>query len=424
MVISFNNATIVLSVGDAVEQVNDTGFKADEATLLAGVLDGGSYLQVCPGGFRQIFEDGHTKVWDPPSRRSIVCAAMNSRQVVVALSNGEVVYFELDEQYAWAERESLNRKEEVTALDLPALSAQTLRAPFLVVGYGDRTCRVYSLAPTALLEEISMITLDAIPSDLSLDRMRMGQSVSTTSSSSTHTTETLLLTVGTENGTVLRVEVDERTGKLGTARSPRLLGPRPIRLFKVVVEGQRCVLALSLKPWLCYCAGNTMMLTPLVCESVDFAACFNTPQCADGLVMLRGADLQILRVDSLSQPFAAASMPLSYTPRQLAAYPGTSCLILLETEHHAFSELEKQAFYQQHGVAYVNEYDCGAPVPADREKWASCIRVVDAATLRTLERFELADNEAAFSVCVCPFHDKGEEPFVVIGTAKKRQEQQ
>ena len=114
MVISFNNATIVLSVGDAVEQVNDTGFKADEATLLAGVLDGGSYLQVCPGGFRQIFEDGHTKVWDPPSRRSIVCAAMNSRQVVVALSNGEVVYFELDEQYAWAERESLNRKEEVT----------------------------------------------------------------------------------------------------------------------------------------------------------------------------------------------------------------------------------------------------------------------------------------------------------------------
>ena len=304
------------------------------------------------------------------------------------------------------------------------LSAQTLRAPFLVVGYGDRTCRVYSLAPTALLEEISMITLDAIPSDLSLDRMRMGQSVSTTSSSSTHATETLLLTVGTENGTVLRVEVDERTGKLGTARSPRLLGPRPIRLFKVVVEGQRCVLALSLKPWLCYCAGNTMMLTPLVCESMDFAACFNTSQCADGLVMLRSADLQILRVDSLSQPFAAASMPLSYTPRQLAAYPGTSCLILLETEHHAFSELEKQAFYQQHGVAYVNEYDCGAPVPADREKWASCIRVVDAATLHTLERFELADNEAAFSVCVCPFHDKGEEPFVVIGTAKKRQEQQ
>ena len=105
-----------------------------------------------------------------------------------------------------------------------------------------------------------------------------------------------------------------RTGKLGTTRSPRLLGPRLIRLFKVVVEGQRCVLALSLKPWLCYCAGNTMMLTPLVCESVDFAACFNTPQCADGLVMLRSADLQILRVDSLSQPFAAASMPLSYTP--------------------------------------------------------------------------------------------------------------
>ena len=93
MVISFNNATIVLAVGETVEQVANTGFKADDATLFAGVMDGGSFLQVCSGGFRQLFEDGHTKIWDPPSRRSIVCAAANSRQIVIALSNGEVVYF-------------------------------------------------------------------------------------------------------------------------------------------------------------------------------------------------------------------------------------------------------------------------------------------------------------------------------------------
>ena len=85
MVISFNNATIVLAVGETVEQVNDTGFELGESTLLAGVLEGGSLLQVTPGGFRQIFEDGHTKIWEPPSRRSVVCLSLSSRGFLAPL---------------------------------------------------------------------------------------------------------------------------------------------------------------------------------------------------------------------------------------------------------------------------------------------------------------------------------------------------
>lgn len=410
MVISFNNATIVLSVGETVEQVADTGFKLDESTLLAGVLEGGSLLQVTPGGFRQIFEDGQTKIWEPPSRRSVVCATMNTRQIVVALSNGDVLYFELDERLVWTEQESMNHNEDVTCLDLPTLAENSLRAPFLAVGYGDRSCRMYSLDPRGLLEELSMLALPKMPSAIALETMHMG--------AAGHTTETLLLTVGTEEGVLMRVEVDDRTGKLGMARSSRFLGPRPVRLFKVMADRLPCVLALSLKPWLCYCADNTMMLTPLVCDAIDFAASFASPQCAEGIVCLSGSTLQILRVDNLSQPFASTSVPLSYTPRQMAMIPGIPRLIVLETDHNAYSELEKQTFYQRVGTSYVNEYECGTPIPVEQDKWASCIRVIDAVTLQTLERLELADNEAAFSVCTCRFHDKGDEAFVVIGTAK------
>ena len=410
MVISFNNATIVLAVGETVEQVNDTGFELGESTLLAGVLEGGSLLQVTPGGFRQIFEDGHTKIWEPPSRRSVVCATMNTRQIAVALSNGDVLYFELDERLEWSEQESMNHSEDVTCLDLPSLPANSLRAPFLAVGYGDRSCRMYSLAPTSLLEELSMLALPKMPSAVALETMRMG--------AAGHTTETLLLTVGMEEGVLMRVEVDSRVGKLGEARSSRFLGPRPVRLFKVLAGGLPCILALSLKPWLCYCADNTMMLTPLVCDALDFAAPFSSRQCAEGVVCVSGSMLTILRVENLNQPFASTSIPLSYTPRQLAVIPGEPRLIILETDHNAFSELEKQEHYQRVGASYVNEYDCGAPVPAESDKWASCIRVVDAISLQTLERLELANNEAAFSVCTCRFREKGDEPFVVIGTAK------
>ena len=410
MVISFNNATIVLSVGETVEQVSDTGFKLDESTLLAGVMEGGSLLQVTPGGFRQIFEDGQTKIWEPPSRRSVVCATMNTRQIVVALSNGDVLYFELDERLVWIEQESMNHNEDVTCLDLPTLGENSLRAPFLAVGYGDRSCRMYSLDPRGLLEELSMLALPKMPSAIALETMHMG--------AAGHTTETLLLTVGTEEGVLMRVEVDDRTGKLGLARSSRFLGPRPVRLFKVMAERLPCVLALSLKPWLCYCADNTMMLTPLVCDAIDFAASFASPQCTEGIVCLSGSNLQILRLDNLSQPFASTSIPLSYTPRQMAMIPGVPRLIILETDHNAYSELEKQRFYQNVNAQYVNEYECGTPIPTEQDKWASCIRVIDAVSLQTLERLELADNEAAFSVCTCRFHDKGDESYVVIGTAK------
>lgn len=410
MVISFNNATIVLSVGESLEQVMDTGFQLDESTILAGMLEGGSMLQVSPGGFRQIFADNHTKNWEPPSRRSIVCAAMNARQIVIALSNGEVIYFELDERLEWVERESMNLKQEVTCLDLPLLQANSLRSTFLVVGYGDRSCRVYSLLPNALLEEIAMLALPSIPSDLSLEIMKMG--------TAGHATETLLLTVGMDNGMIMRVEVDEHSGKLGTARSTRFLGPRAVRLFKIIVSGYPCILALSIKPWLCYCAGNTMMLTPLVCDSLDFAAHFSSPQCNEGIVCLHGNDLQIIRVNDIYQPFASTSISLSYTPRQMAFLPEVGKIIILETDHNAYSELEKQQIYQQQQTSYVNEYDCGTPIPSEPDKWASCIRIVDATTLQTIERLELANNEAAFSVCVCKFQDKGDESFVIIGTAK------
>lgn len=410
MVISFNNATIVLAVGKSVEQVMDTGFKLDESTLATGVLEGNSFLQVYPGGFRQIFEDGHTKVWEPPSRRSITAAAMNLRQIVVALSNGEVLYFELDERLEWVERESMNHREEVICLDLPALTPNSLRAPFLAVGYGDRSCRVYSLAPTSLLEELSMQALNAMPSNLTLDTMRMG--------SGSLARETLLLTVGMENGILMRVEVDPVSGKLSNARSTRFLGPRPVRLFKILAGGNPCVLALSVKPWLCYCANNTLTLTSLVSDPLDLAAPFCNEDCSEGIVCVAGTNLNIIRIDDLTQPFTATSIPLSYTPRELIVYPGQPRLLLLETDHNAYSELEKQSFYQQHNVSYVNEYDCGAPIPSEPDKWASCIRVVDAISLQTLERLELADNEAAFSMCVCRFASKGDEPFVVIGTAK------
>ena len=52
-------------------------------------------MQIHPGGLRHIRSDRRINEWRAPGRKTIVKAATNERQVVIALSGGEVIYFEL-----------------------------------------------------------------------------------------------------------------------------------------------------------------------------------------------------------------------------------------------------------------------------------------------------------------------------------------
>jgi hypothetical protein len=56
----------------------------------------GGWLQVYPGGVRLIRPDGRHIDWKPPGTHTVTHAAVNGRQVAIALSATEVVYFELD----------------------------------------------------------------------------------------------------------------------------------------------------------------------------------------------------------------------------------------------------------------------------------------------------------------------------------------
>ena len=56
-----------------------------------------------PGGLRHIRPDRRINEWRAPGRKTISRAATNERQVAIALSGGEVVYFELNPQVGgWA----------------------------------------------------------------------------------------------------------------------------------------------------------------------------------------------------------------------------------------------------------------------------------------------------------------------------------
>lgn len=134
IVVSFANATLVLAVNEGgVEECFDTGFLSDTPTLATSLAGNDSFVQIYPLGIRHIRAGKRPSEWKTPAGQVIVHCATNERQVVVGLSNGEIVYFELDN--AGHLNEFQDRKEmtsAVTCLCLGPVPTGRVRSKFLV----------------------------------------------------------------------------------------------------------------------------------------------------------------------------------------------------------------------------------------------------------------------------------------------------
>lgn len=81
IVVSFINATLVLSIGDTVEEVTDSGFLGTCPTLIVGQLGENALVQVHTHGIRHIRADKRVSEWPVPGGRIILKAACNQKQV-------------------------------------------------------------------------------------------------------------------------------------------------------------------------------------------------------------------------------------------------------------------------------------------------------------------------------------------------------
>jgi splicing factor 3B subunit 3 len=293
IVLSFANGTLVLSIGEVVEEVSDTGFLSTAPTLAVQQLGEDSLIQVHPRGIRHLMADRRVNEWPAPQHRSIVAAATNERQVAVALSSGEIVYFEMDADGSLAEYDERRQMSgTVTCLSLGEVPEGRMRSSFLAVGCDDSTVRILSLDPDSTLENKSVQALTSAPSALNIIAMADSSSGGTT----------LYLHIGLYSGVYLRTVLDEVTGELSDTRT-RFLGAKPVKLSQVSVKGQTAVLALSSRPWLGYSDIQTksFMLTPLDCASIEWGWNFSSEQCEEGMIGIQGKNLRYV-VDT-SPPF-------------------------------------------------------------------------------------------------------------------------
>ena len=284
IVLSFTNGTLVLSIGETVEEVTDTGFLSSAPTLAVQQLGDDALIQVHPRGIRHIRADRRVNEWPVPQHRSIVAASTNERQVAVALSSGEIVYFEMDTDGSLAEYDERTTIEgSVTCLALGEVPEGRVRSRWLAVGSGNSTCQILSLDPDSTLNSISLQALTSPPSSILMMSMIDPATGGMTA----------YLHIGLHSGVYLRTVMEDYDGSLSDTRT-RFLGHKPAKLFRVSVKGEPAILALSSRPWLGYSEPQTksFMLSPLNTVDLEWAWNFSSEQCVEGMVGIQGQSLR------------------------------------------------------------------------------------------------------------------------------------
>ncbi|KAL9259372.1 Spliceosome-associated protein 130 B-like protein [Drosera capensis] len=440
IVVSFANATLVLSIGETVEEVSDSGFLDTTPSLAVSLIGDDSLMQVHPSGIRHIREDGRINEWRTPGKKTIVKVGSNRLQVVIAVSGGELIYFEVDMTGQLLEVEKHEMPGDVACLDIAPVPEGRQRSRFLAVGSYDNTIRILSLDPDDCMQILSVQSVSSTPESLLFLEVK----ASIGGEDGADHPASLFLNAGLSTGVLFRTVVDMVTGQLSDSRS-RFLGLRAPKLFSVAVRGRRAMLCLSSRPWLGYIHQGHFLLTPLSYETLEFAASFASDQCAEGVVAVAGDALRVFTIERLGETFNETAIPLRYTPRKFVLYPKRKNLVIIESDQGAFTaevretakkelldstrmiedangniEMENGGDENEDKDDPFSDEQYGYP-KAESDKWVSCIRVLDPRTATTTCLLELQDNEAAFSVCTVNFHDKEYGTLLAVGTAKSLQ---
>ncbi|XP_063951441.1 splicing factor 3B subunit 3-like [Lytechinus pictus] len=438
IIVSFVNATLVLSIGETVEEVTDSGFLGTTPTLSSSLIGDDALLQIYPDGIRHIRADKRVNEWKTPGKKSIVKCAVNQRQVVIALTGGELVYFEMDptgQLNEYTERKEMN--VDVKCMSLATVPSGEQRARFLAVGLDDNTVRIISLDQSDCLQPLSMQALPAPAEALCI--IEMGGTEAREDTGERGSSGGLFLNIGLQNGVLLRMVLDSVTGDLSDTRT-RYLGSRPVKLFRINMQGSEAVLAMSSRSWLSYWYQSRFHLTPLSYETLEFASGFASEQCPEGIVAISTNTLRILALEKLGAVFNQVSTQLKFTPRKFATHLENNNIVVIESDHNTYTDSTKAQRKQQMAEEMVEaageeEKELAAEMAeafiqeelpestfsspkAGSGMWASTIRLLNPVQGQTLDMVELEQNEAAFSLAVVKFANREDETHVLVGTAK------
>ncbi|ETB61854.1 hypothetical protein YYC_01663 [Plasmodium yoelii 17X] len=430
IIVSFEGNTLILEIGETVEEVYDSLLLTNVTTIHINLLYDNSFIQVYDTGIRHI-NGKIVQEWIPPKNKQINAATSNGSQIVVSLSGGELIYFEIDESHTLTEIFRKNINVEILCLSIQQIQQNKLRASFLAVGCLDNVVRLLSIEKDQYFKQLSTYILpnNSSPQDICISEMKeLGNQKE-------HTI--LYLNIGLNTGVLLRSVIDPICGTLSNHYS-KYLGAKSVKICHVQVNKNPALLVLSEKTYLCYVYQGKYIYSPLNYDVLEYASSFYSEQCSDGYVAISGNSLRIFRFYRLGEVFSQNILHLTFTPRKIVPLPFPSLfydndtsleikrikniqmLAIIEADHNAYDEntqqeiqkalrdikLEGKGETQDGGDEQENDeeellYDRIGTPKAGLGKWGSCIKIINPINLQIIDKISLELEEAALSVCAC-----------------------
>lgn len=407
---SLSLKTIVLSIGEDVEEVTDSKFVTDQATLGVQQVGKLSLVQVYANGIRHVNSvTKKTTDWFPPAGIHVSKVASNNFQVVIALTNFEVVYFEVDpvDDQLIEYQDRLELSIAISAMGI--LTSQNQKSPFVILGGTDETIQVISLSLHNCLEVKLMQALSSNSSSILIR------------GSNAH--------IGMEDGMFVTTSINLATGKLSDSRS-QYLGSMPVKLSAIKYNATDCVLAISSASFLGYSIGNgAFKITPLIGVDITSGGAINSEDLGEIVVGVKKNEMRLYKLGTEEQDLASLEDDIAVVSKQLRFQPRrfvtkNNFKYIIESEFNT-----KSPFPQTHLKPYS--------VPTSKQEsskvaenfvyerksgsWASCIQVLDVNN-ELVQTLELSDNKAAISVCIIGFETEENansgENFLVVGITK------
>lgn len=414
---SLSSKSMVLSIGEVVEEVNDSGFVLDQHTIAVQQIGKNSVVQIHPNGIRHIchsFDESGDIVdkkitnWFPPAGIVILHASANNEQVLIGLSNRDVCYFEIDPSDD--QLTEYQERFEVPGGSITSLAIATnfvheneRKSKFAVIGSLDETIQVISLMEHNCLDVVTLQALSA--NSCSLLLMPMDKN-------------TYFAHIGMVNGIYVRVNIDISSGKLGDTRL-KYLGTQPVSLKSLALPNlkQSGILAISSRPWIGYFNNEfKFKLTPVIDLNIlDGASFFSEDIGVESVVGIRKGELTIFTIGSeesegfdLTNDFTVSLIKLRYAPRKQIKDTESKSFFVIESEFNVKSPYSKST---EVDADYFDIFG----YEKEKNLWASCLQIVDLNESEVSQTYEFENNECLLSLCLAKFKD---DEYLMVGTTK------
>lgn len=430
LILSFSTSTISLTVGETIEETKETYLQSTSRTIAIFSMFDDSLVQVTPTAIRHVKLNKTINDWTLGGQKIVTHATANECQVVVALDNSEILYFEINalgDLFEAAQRRIVPLGIE--CISIGNLSETAVKFPFLAVGCKDQTCRLVRLGNAEnWLEMISLQAFQDKPSSLLMSRMVSGDF------------DSLFLHVGLQNGEYFRVTVDLIAGNFIDCRSQSIDEGRVSLAAANSGRAAGCALILASKALLAVprALGTVEMVPILFPKTVQSAAYFSSDQFADGFATLDGNSLTIYGVEELCNSLELTeSIPCRFTAKKLSLSSSSPLVAVVESDHHACLPITTHQASQasvdnqdQDAMAISDDEDDKAETPREDTVaslpsfghpagcWASRIQICDLDAMKSVQEIVLANSYLPLASCFVEFASCPGRNFLIVSAVQ------